>query len=437
MDSLFTYLARSAVSMGMLYLVYALFLRKDTFFKVNRFYLAGSILFSLVIPLFDIGFSLQSSNPRYYYLLEAITITPGEIGEAVSSHISFFEGLLIVYFTGAAIFLIRFIYQLVQLALLIRRSGIRKEKDINFVMINRNYSPFSFFRYIFIGKEIDDPDRIKEIVKHEMIHVRQYHTLDLILLEALTVVQWFNPIIWLYRHSIKEVHEYLADEGVLLEGTDLIRYQALLLGQSLGIQVNDLTNNFNHSLLKRRIIMMTKERSGRWSLWKASLALPVVVLLTLAFSVSVNFAMAQDKSAQAVTKKEMPPTPPKGEKADQPVVSGEEEQVYVVVEQMPEFQGGVKGMQEYLVSNIKYPDKAKQEGIQGRVFVSFVIRADGSVSGATILRGVDPLLDEEALRVVSQMPKWKPGTQKGKAVNVQFNLPIVFKLDEEKKVEEK
>lgn len=435
MKELFTYLLHSGISMMLLYLIYSIFLKKETFFKVNRFYLVSAILFSLLVPLFEFGYNWTPTGRNFAYVLQTITITPDKVGKTVNNHLSFFEGLFIVYITGVILFSLRFLFQLGQLAVLAGRSGIKKINGVNHVFIRRNFSPFSFFNIVFIHLGGDKNEDMKSVLEHEKVHIAQYHSLDLILAELLTIVQWFNPIIWYYRHSIREVHEYLADEGVLSGGIDPRSYQELLLSQSLGIQVNDLTNNFNHSLLKRRIIMMTRERSDKQARWKAMLAVPAILALTFVFSISVNQVVGQ-RDATTTENKEVPPPPPKVSSADQALGSNQEEQVYTVVQEMPEFKGGREKLFSYLVENIKYPEEAKKKGTQGTVFVTFVITKTGKVENVSILRGVDPLLDKEALRVVKMMPDWNPGKEKGKQVNVQFNLPIKFSLDDNAKKKE-
>jgi TonB family protein len=327
---------------------------------------------------------------------------------------------------------------------LVTEFGITRKQGIRMVFIDRNYQPFSFFGIVFIPENLKESDSLPQILEHERVHVRQVHSLDLLLMEILTILHWFNPFIWFYRRSLKSIHEYLADEGVIVKGYDKVNYQELLLGQTLGIQVNDLTNNFNHSLLKSRIIMMTKQRSGTFSGWKTTLAIPVLLGLVMIFSTSVytgrsNENQQQDKLISAGGKP-MPVLMASVYYPDEDSIkrASGKEPVYEVVKTMPEFQGGFDALVKYLVANIKYPEDAKKNGIQGTVFVSFVVEKDGKVSNVSLMKGVDPALDAEALRVVKTMPAWSPGlNDDGKAVNVRFNLPISFKLDGDAKKEEK
>ncbi len=430
MDTLFRYLLQSAISVTVLYIIYASFLRKDTFFSVNRFFLLGAIIFSLLLPLSGFNFLLKAPDTTYSYLLQTITITPEKVNETVIQNLSVFQVMLVIYLTGVLIFSVRFIYQILQLSLLIKRYGVKRSEGMKLVFINRNYSPFSFFNFIFLNPDDIEPDNLDKILEHERVHIRQWHSIDLIILEIFTILQWFNPVVWFYRHSVKGLHEYLADEGVILKGTDVLRYQNILLQQSLGIQVNDLTNNFNHSLLKRRIIMMTKQKSLRIARLKTLLALPAILILGLIFSASVtNLAFGQSGQATKSSGETVPPPPDKNiEQAAKPVGVSQESQVFMVVENMPEFKGGQNALSKYIVENLKYPEAAKNNKIQGRVFVSFIVEKDGSVSNVKVLRGIGSGCDDEAIRVVKGMPKWTPGEQRGKKVRVQYNLPINFSL---------
>ena len=298
---------------------------------------------------------------------------------------------------------------------------------------------------------------------HEMEHIKQRHSIDLIIMELLLIIQWFNPFAWFIGRSIKTNHEFLADEGVLQNGFSKLDYQELLLTQATGIQVNDLTNNFNISLLKTRIIMMTKTRSTVWAKCKIMFALPAfMVVLFLFSSSSFDQLMAQTESpnaksgstkpivvkadskssGQSQTQTSKNETKKQQVKYTTPVVVSDKktsngEPYYTVVEQQPTFVGGQDGLIKFLRENIKYPEEALKKGIVGKVFLTFVVMADGKVSDVKILRGVGGGCDEEALRVVKMMPNWNPGTTKGKPVNVEFNLPINFQLDKEAKGEKK
>jgi TonB family protein len=443
MNTILLYLIESTFSILVLYGIYWFFLRKDTFFQVNRFYLIAMILFSMLVPLIPFNWVPSGSASAMVIFLDPVLITPEKMQQTISSHIQWIEIAAVVYITGLLIFLLRFVLQLIQLYRITRRFGIRESKGHRVVFVDRGYSPFSFFNLVFINEEAIPAGSLATILEHERIHIRQHHTLDMILLELASVFQWFNPLVWLAGREMKTIHEYLADEGVLQTGISRSQYQQMILDETMGIQVNSLTNNFNVSLLKKRIHMMTKPKSGLWAAGKMLIALPALAALLFlmpAVSVSSENSPAAPVfiKAPATLPAEMTQTPqekPKQEtqvKYVAPVVQPDKNNVYTVVEKQPHFQGGQDGLVKFLVENIKYPEAAMKAGIQGKVFITFVVREDGAVTDVKVLRGIGRECDEEAVRVVKMMPNWVPGQEKGKNVAVQFNLPIQFRLDAHK-----
>jgi TonB family protein len=317
--------------------------------------------------------------------------------------------------------------------------------------VNRGYSPFSFFALVFINEDAIPAGRLSTILEHERIHIRQRHTVDMIVVELAAILQWFNPVIWLTGREMKSIHEYLADEGVLQTGISRSQYQQMILNETMGIQVNGLTNNFNVSLIKKRIHMMTKSKSGIWAKSKMLIALPALAALLFllpAASISSSSGYSNtDKTQSApvlvtsfgdvanaavIEPQDNPKQESKNQAVpDQPDKNG----VYIRVEKQPEYNGGNDARIKFLAENIKYPEVAKKSGLQGTVFVTFIVQADGAVTDVKVLRGIGGGCDEEAVRVVKMMPKWTPGQEKGKDVAVKFNLPIKFALDSDKKKE--
>ena len=430
MNEIIIYLLQSAVILAVLYSVYWLFLRKDTFFQVNRFYLVTSLLLSVVVPVFDFRFLAAGPAAPIIIMLDAVLITPDKIKQVTESHLSWFEIAGVTYLTGVFIFSTRLIVQIIQLFILVSRYRITRQDGANIVFVDKGYSPFSFFNLIFIRKEYYIDGKLTPVIEHEKIHIRQYHTLDLLMVELIIILQWFNPFAWFLGRSVKSVHEFLADEGVLKKGFGKSDYQFLILNEAMGLQINNLTNNFNVSLLKNRITMMTKTRSASWALIKVGFALPAIVAVLFFFTAgSSNILSAQDTQQK----------PASEQKVISQTNTTQEDPVYEIVDVMPEYPGGLDAMSKYLIETIKYPEEARKNGVQGRVFVQYIVEKDGAVTHVKILQGIDSECDKEALRVVSGMPKWSPGKNaKGEPVRVQFNLPIMFSLDDKgKKTEEK
>ncbi len=401
MENILIYLVRSFICLGVLYIVWWLFMSKDTFFTVSRFYLTSSVFLSLLVPLVDFASFTNFGKLPTAIMMQVVTIKPEEIQNVYSNNLSFFQVIVVVYLTGVAIFTIRFLIQLFQLLGLIRKYGISKKDGLRFVFTDSNYAPFSFFGLIFLNSKFSEQD-LEKIVIHESVHIKQRHSFDLLLIELLTIIQWFNPFTWFYRKSIKSIHEYLADEGVLFRGIDRFNYQELLLSLSLGIQVNDLTNNIHKSLIKRRFSVMVQEKSTLNSSLKYLLVLPAAIILLLTFGMNdstlktnLNFGI---------------------------------DSVYVNTDVEPSFPGGSKELQKFLISNVKYPKDSKEKGIQGVVKVEFVVTDKGKIEDTKIVKSVNPELDNESVRVVKLMPDWEPGQVKGKLVSARIIIPFYYKL---------
>lgn len=419
MDYYILYFTKTIISLSILYAVYRLFLRKETFFKFNRIYLIGSVIISMLMPGFTVlNFTATNSEPLYY-VLNTVTITNNDLMTGYSGSSSLTQIVWIVYFAGVILFSLLFLFRIFQLILFIKKYGIINDGGVKYVITDGHYAPFSFFNLIFINNTINNADKEKVIV-HERVHVNQFHSLDVLFFELLAIFQWFNPIVWLYKKSIKEVHEFLADEGVLTKGVEKSSYQELLLALTLGVNVTDLTNNFNTTQIKRRFIMMTKMKSGLIAKVRIMMVVPFAAAALLLFACNNN-----ENKKEETTQNKVDSVKEQTTVVQEEVVEGK---VYDEVEEMPVYGKSQSDLSNYLASNIKYPLEAKEKNIQGKVFVSFVVTKTGAVTNVKVDKSVNKLLDAEAVRVVSGMPNWTPGKNKGEMVNVNFVLPISFKL---------
>ncbi|MEE4259504.1 MAG: M56 family metallopeptidase [Bacteroidales bacterium] len=423
MDFLFIYLIKSSLSLTILYVSYEFFFRKEAYFKFSRYFLLFTLLVVIIIPLIPYNAtqivsvaSLQLSEVIIRSGIPSFTLDEVVIrGQSPSGTLidfnSFYTILFIVYIAGVLFKSLQFIFRLLQIRRLVSRSKTLELDGLIFVLTKKGSPTFSFMNWIFIDRELfKKKEEIEGIISHERIHSQQGHTYDLIIAEILTIIQWFNPLAYLLKKTIKENHEYITDHEVIENYQSMEAYQLLLVHHSSGIRSNVLTHNFSYSLLKRRLHMMRKSKHPlRFALGMLFIATTMVVIF---------FACSSPD------KKQVDPT---GE------VSKDTEATFEVVEVMPEYPGGMGALIDYLGSNIKYPEQAKKDGIEGKVFVNFVIEKDGSVGETKVLRGIGGGCDEEAMRVVSEMPYWSPGMQRGQAVRVSYNLPISFKLDEKDK----
>ena len=349
--------------------------------------------------------------------------------------------------------------------------------------------PFSFFRMVFLHPESHSDKETDEILTHECTHVSQWHSIDVILSEMMCMACWFNPFVWLLKREVRHNLEYLADNTVIQSGYDSKSYQYHLLGLAHHQSVTTLYNSFNVLHLKNRIMMMNKKRSPGIVRTKYLIFIPLVGILMLLSNIeavarltarlaneaTVSSAMVTatgilvDETGQpligasVVVKggKERTITDKKGAfslevpanailrcsyqgRESQEVLAADmtnnthlslssksremNEQVFTVVEKMPSFPGGDAELLKYIATNIKYPKESQDNGEQGRVICSFIVGRDGSVNNPEVLRGVTPLLNEEAVRVINTMPRWNPGMQRGKAVAVKYTVPITFRL---------
>jgi len=254
------YLLESGICVSLFYLIYRTFLKNETYFFINRLILILAIPISLAIPFIRIASPIAASS-----FIEG-TYSTGEANTATANPFGLSEILLLVYFIGVVFFLIRFLYKLSQLLLMIKQYGFHIFDGVKIVVTEEETAPFSFFNYFFINKDdVKGPD-FDRIMAHELAHIRQYHSIDLVLLELFTAFQWFNPFVWPYKESLKETHEYLADHAVIAQGCSKTKCQLLIFEQLVGLNLFEFTNNFNQSLIKRRITMMAKIQSkGRAS----------------------------------------------------------------------------------------------------------------------------------------------------------------------------
>lgn len=287
------------------------------------------------------------------------------------------------------------------------------------VFTGKEHGSYSFFNYAFFPNENVNA----EIVRHEMSHIAHHHSADILFVELMMIIQWFNPFIYLYKRELQSLHEYMADRDVVATGIDKQNYMMLILQQCTAVDFSNMSNNFSFLLTKKRIKMITQSKKTKGVVIKALLTLPLFALLLF----------ANCKSNENNTPKEEKIAATETENASSAVAttSQGEDEVYMSVEKNPEFPGGVNAMMDYLRGNLKYPESAKKNKQEGRVFVGFVVEKDGSISNVSVMRGVCEELDNEAVRVVKTLPKFTPGMHGGKPVRVQYTLPIAFKLNGE------
>jgi TonB family protein len=431
-------MVKASLCMGSFYLVYGLFLKNDTHFAMNRFYLLLTALLSSLIPLVSLNIDLADMPESYSYIMDTISVGSRWVERTLPDDAGTFEILMVCYSAGVAVALTGFLIRIARLLLIIRSEGYTVHDGMKIVFLPEGSgSPFSFFRYVFITREHYHSHEVQEMLMHEQVHIRQRHSADLLLMEMLAILQWFNPFIWLYRKSMKHIHEYIADEGVIRHSEDKQAYQCALLHIGTGLIASSLVNNFNHSLLKRRFIMMNRSKSLPHTRWKIMAVVPLMAFLFLVFSdVSGGYigqAFSWGQPGWAITGSLAEEASSMDPEVVLPALStpqGQNDSVFTKVDVAPAYKGGHEALVSFISQNIRYPEEARKQGIQGTVFVSFLIDEKGKVTNGKVMRGIGSGCDEEALRVVMAMPDWNPGKNGEKPVKVNITLPIKFTLSD-------
>lgn len=435
---------------------YALLLRRETFFQLNRIYLVAASLLSFAIPL------IQAEWVKNLFITRQVQSTLYSAGaefvvygsRPVTPSVTIGQIITGIYIAVTLALTLRLLWQLI-----ILKKQIEKPSPS---------AAYSFFKKISVGR---DAAAHNAIIDHERVHARQWHSVDVMIIETVMIINWFNPVVYLYRFAIKYIHEYIADMQVVSGGADKADYALLLLSQTFDVPVHHLANPFySQSMLKKRIIMLQKSRSHRIMLFKYCLSAPLFILMMILSSATVNNSAAVaninrgvKKVLQAevdevvdgiadhaeitpdeLTEKVAPPVVlPAGaangyygnynlkQEAYRSMTTDElvgDNKVFVSVEQAPTFPGGINAFGRFLSENIKYPVQSREANVQGKVFISFVVETDGSLSDVHAVRGPSADLNAEAVRVLSTSPKWEPGIQNGNKVRTQYTVPINFTL---------
>ena len=533
-----TYDLKVAALLAVFYMFYRLLLSHETFHRVNRVVLLLTAILSFVLPLcvITIHKTVVVDMPKANIDFGGMTM----MTEEAEPQAPFWQtAAIVVFFIGLVVTLGYTLQSILRVWLLIRHSEQHPQNDGTVICVAKgDVSPFSWMRYIVLSQS-DYEAQDASILAHERGHIRRRHSLDLILVDTLTALQWFNPAMWMLRQDLRAIHEYEADAAVLSQGINMRQYQYLLIQKAVSHCGYSVANGISHSTLKNRINMMLTNKKSTSKSWIKVFALLPIVGLALALNAeTVNDYVYKEEQQQPqakVVKKgkknaqikmgtktiEVKEEKTVGTKADKQqsndweknliflgeqfgdaepliVIDGkvstseqlkaldkkevdnitvmknegalkvyakqfnadtsngilfintkeyvkngekkvvevdvkakkpeEAEKPFDVVEQMPEFPGGMPELMKFLQENVKYPEEAMKNGIQGRVLIQFIVEKDGSISEAKVIKKVNELLDAEALRVIGEMPKWTPGKQKGQEVRVKFVLPVTFRL---------
>lgn len=466
-------------------LIYDLFLKKETFFQWNRLYLLGTFLLSLALPLIQID-ALKTTvsqkgvfYPEFLVELEGVQLSPSTAEMGLLELISVSQ---LVYLLGIIFMSIWFASKMNRILLLKRNGIVIYGKDYSLVQIKGSKAAFSFFKNVFLGDAIPK-EKEPQILAHELVHIRQWHSLDLLFFEILRIVLWFNPMVYLFQNRIAELHEFIADSKATKE--DKMGQYQLLLSQVFQTQHLSFINQFyKKSLIKKRIVMLTKEKSKAVHQLKYLGLLPLILGMLvyssceaenetasqftsnvkvegnlITFSVyDLNNLSEAEKDEQSKVfgfiegnektvalritdsfKNTMEVTYTNGVIDNVQVnKEGKGEAVpFGVINEVPIFPGCedaadtkacfMEHMQTHIRKHFNYPEEAQNLGIEGRVSVMFTIDLDGTITNIR-KRGPHELLENEVERIINRLPKMQPGIHNGKPVKVPFSIPVIFKL---------
>lgn len=412
MQQFLIYEGKVAVIMTVFYLFFRVMLSKEKLHRLNRAVLVCTVLVSFLLPLCVITVHKTLPAPSLA-AVEAGKSLAESLPEAIVTKAPFnWWGLLtIVYFLGVIAFMAKIGVDLINLKRLISRGEHHKDESGNVVVVlDEDVSPFSWKNFIFLSRE-DYEANCNHILEHERAHIRLGHAKELFCIELLSSLQWFSPAMWYLKSDLKAIYEYEADDAVLRGGANIKEYQYSLIRKAVSTSGYTITNSFNHSILKNRITMMSKSKTPLTRSLKLLYALP---LLCGALALNARTVVDYDNSGIPTTVQQTP---------------GGESVPFHKVEVKPTFQGGdTDQFSKWVNENLRYPASAKEAKIQGKVTLQFIVAQTGKVENVKVLRGVDPALDAEAVRVVSASPDWTPGKVKGEKVNVTYTFPVIFQL---------
>ena len=408
------YIGRSSLYLALFYAFFLLVMRRTTFFRLNRILLLAGTVACFLLPMLrlrTVEVPFLMAGP----LTEAASEPALTAGPSAASPFPYLELLYAIGFLAVlgwtAVAMVR-MYRTIR-----KGAATRLEGGIRLVLTEADIPSFSWGRTIVMSRK--DSEQNPVILQHEKAHIQKKHTQDILLFTAVTLVHWFNPLVWITLSELKLLHEYEADDAVLNHGIDATQYQLLLVRKAVGEKRFTLANGFQHAKLKNRIDMMLQAPSSGWK--------RLSWLAILPFLAGTMF-LCNPVRAKVVPLETTPDQPVSVDFADTT-----QSVPFQLVEQKPTFQGGTAAeFSQWVNANLKYPQTAKDAGVQGRVTLQFIVYPDGSVRDTKVLRGAHPDLDAEALRVVSASPDWTPGYVNGEPVKVTYTFPVIFQLSGKK-----
>ena len=433
------HILKSSACLALFYLCYRMLLSKETFHRFNRILLLSIIMLSFLLPFIEVTMQKMPEMTVFFLLLEEAmeTYETQHLDVLAETPNRFPWNTLIfsVYVSGTLFFLLRHAWSIGRMLCLLRTCRKEEREDgITLYIHQAKVAPFSWMKLMAISEE-DLEKHSEAILAHERAHIRNHHSWDLLLAQACVFLQWFNPAAWLLKKELQTIHEYEADEYVIRNGMDASTYLLSMIEKTVGTRLFTIANNFNQSLLAKRVTMLNKGKSRPWARLKYLYVLPISALAIVAFARSEVSNPFMPSNNQLQYLNEMVVTgyvPQKTGQADmdEKIKAGTvKRETTTPMNGIPSYLTGKSEALKFFARNTKYPISALKAKVEGRVLVKFVVERDGSISDIDIYKGVSPDLDAEAIRVLNMMPKWISDKQKGEKEAETFIMPISFRLE--------
>ena len=433
------HILKSSACLALFYLCYRMLLSKETFHRFNRILLLSIIMLSFLLPFIEVTMQKMPEMTVFFLLLEEAmeTYETQHLDVLAETPNRFPWNTLIfsVYLSGTLFFLLRHAWSIGRMLCLLRTCRKEEREDgITLYIHQAKVAPFSWMKLMAISEE-DLEKHSEAILAHERAHIRNHHSWDLLLAQACVFLQWFNPAAWLLKKELQTIHEYEADEYVIRNGMDASTYLLSMIEKTVGTRLFTIANNFNQSLLAKRVTMLNKGKSRPLARLKYLYVLPISALAIVAFARSEVSNPFMPSNNQLQYLNEMVVTgyvPQKTGQADmdEKIKTGTvKRETTTPMNRIPSYLRGKSEALKFLARYTKYPISALKAKVEGRVLVKFVVERDGSISDIDIYKGVSPDLDAEAIRVLNMMPKWIPDKQKGEKEAETFIMPISFRLE--------
>ena len=443
------FLLQANIYLVVFYAFYKLLLEQETYFQLNRIYLLASGLFASFIPFIQLDWLTQQP------VAQQLSVTVGQLDMMVlpderdgSGFLATGNVVTVLYSAGLLFFFLRFC---IQLWFVVQNLYLQDEHQAT-----QHGTAYSFFSRKAVDKSLPGQEIINH---HEDVHVKQLHSLDILVFEAIAILNWFNPVVYLYKKALKDNHEFLADEAAANHQGDKETYALLLLSAAFKVSPQALTNSFftKQSLIKKRIYMLHKEKSKKAAVLKYGIYLPLFSGMLLLSSAKLQYNPSVVKAVEEIpfndplklARQALPTAEPvvkspatayTAPTSSSTALAGSESTAvpagliqdkpwdFTSVDKVPSYPGGMQAFYKYLGGSIKYPKEAADKKVEGKVFMQFVVEKDGSLNDIKVISGPGSGTNEEALRVLKSSPKWNPSLVKGKPVRVMFHLPIAFSL---------